>query len=596
MSETEYIYTDESGNPLHKTIRYGKQHKPPFTQQHYSGGKWVSGLDGVETTLYRLTEVIQAVHNSKPVIIVEGEKDADNLAALGFTATTNPMGAGKWKEQYSKYFKDAVVFLIPDNDKTGKNHMKKVGDSLEGSATDVNIIWLDRAMQDFPTKGDISDYLTINNLENKAAIDEVNRLMATAEPFKVIPDGERNIVLFTEACRLRGQGKNEAEIIEAVTALNQTRCNPPEDDEVIIELCKRVVKTYAAGINGKIPPLSSHSMLDLQSKELEPIRWVVAEMLPQGLALLASPPKYGKSWFVLDLCLSVASGDSFLKHKTEKSGCLYLALEDSEHRLKDRVNKLTLGSPAPCNFDYAITAQSIDNGLIEQLEQYISQKPQTALIVIDTLQKVRGAVGSRESAYAADYKEISTLKSFADKHSICLLLVHHLRKGADDDVFNRISGTNGIFGSADTAMVMERDKRQAEDTKLHITGRDVEQNEYLISFDKAIFKWKLKGIADEIEAIQAAEEYEQNPLVQTIQHLVKESSTGWCGTMNDLLEQCIEIVGECPVVTAIALSNALKPLYPLLLLRDNIKHTAPGKNGGAGGRKHRFYKAVTDAK
>lgn len=406
----------------------------------------------------------------------------------------------------------------------------------------------------------------------------------------IISEGERDDALFRIASSLRAKGLDYDEILSAVTTANQKRCNPPLSAEQVEKVCKQASQYEKGGNPNKIPQLSSHSIVGLQNKALDPIKWVVAEMLPQGLALLASPPKYGKSWLVLDLCLSVAAGDSFLKHKTERSGCLYLALEDSEHRLKDRVNKLTFGKSAPGNFDYAITAQTIDNGLIEQLEQYIKEQPQTALIVIDTLQKVRGAVGNRESAYAADYKEISTLKSFADKHSICILLVHHLRKGADDDVFNRISGTNGIFGSADTAMVMLKEKRGDENTTLSIIGRDVQSNDTVLTFDKEIYRWKVKGSVEELEEKRITEEYETDPLIRTIKKLIKDSSNGWSGTAQELLDACGDFTGIYPASRANEIGKMIKPLARMLWLRDEIRYTPPPKNGSNGKRKHFFYK------
>lgn len=133
-----------------------------------------------------------------------------------------------------------------------------------------------------------------------------------------------------------------------------------------------------------IPKLNTISAVALQDKDLPPIRFIVKDLFPQGLALLASPPKYGKSWLVLDLCLSVAAGKPFLKHQTVKSGCLYLALEDSEHRLQDRMNKVLNGEKAPEQFDYATLALDIGHGLMEQLEEYIETHPNAGLIVIDT--------------------------------------------------------------------------------------------------------------------------------------------------------------------------------------------------------------------
>ena len=258
----------------------------------------------------------------------------------------------------------------------------------------------------------------------------------TGAPFELpgkIPSGERNSTLFKMASSLRAQAYTEPEILATLKAVNAGRCDPPLPDRELETICGSVGK-YARGSRRgqKVQELEVQSARDLQEEQLPPIKWVVVEMIPQGLALLASPPKYGKSWWVLDLCLSVSAGDRFMNHRTEKTECLYLALEDSKNRLQDRINRLTYHAPAPYGFRYAVLSENLDNGLITQLEQYITKFPQTGLIVIDTLQKVKGEMKNRESAYSDDYRQMGQLKQFADQHSICILVVHHLKKGKGD--------------------------------------------------------------------------------------------------------------------------------------------------------------------
>lgn len=326
----------------------------------------------------------------------------------------------------------------------------------------------------------------------------------------------------------------------------------------------------------------------LQVKEIPDITFVVVDMIPQGLSLLASPPKYGKSWFVLDLCLSVAAGESFLNHQTVKKGCLYLALEDSERRLKDRMNKVLAGKRAPQNFDYAISALDIGNGLMEQLEHYMKSHKETGLIVIDTLQKVRSPSSGKENQYSADYRETACLKRFADRHNICLLLVHHLRKMSDDtDPFNRISGTNGIMGAVDTAMVLSREKREDTKTTLSITGRDIESSETILEFDKNQYKWCVMGDSATVRAQQAFQDYNNNPIVMTIKKLLMQSPAGWSGTMQDLLEAGKVLCNTYLDYTTRGLSSKVKSLDKQLYDYDNIIHSRV--KHGTGGGKHKFY-------
>lgn len=373
--------------------------------------------------------------------------------------------------------------------------------------------------------------------------------------------------------------------------------------ENAIRHCKQVFdpRSTAAedfGAIGTTQPdrkLNTISASALQSKEIPPIRYVVVDMFPQGLSLLASPPKYGKSWFVLDLCLSVAAGRSFLNHQTIKSGCLYLALEDSERRLKDRMNKVLGGDPAPEHFDYATSALDIGQGLIGQLESYVNEHPNTALVVIDTLQKVRAATNSKESAYSTDYREVGTLKNFADRHGLCLLLVHHLRKMADDtDPFNRISGTNGIMGAVDTALVMSRKSRNDPQTVLSIIGRDVESRDVAIEFSRENYKWRVLGNAEWIAEQQARMSYQTNSIVITVRKLLEQNPGGWSGTTKQLLDAGRELLGVNLEKNPKALSSKLPALDAPLLEYDGIIHGHA--SNGTGGGKHKFYYRTVDDK
>lgn len=450
--------------------------------------------------------------------------------------------------------------------------------------------WLDgqnpSAMPEGPA--DLPDCL-IRLLTKKAQTDKIR-----FELPERIPDGERDSTLFRMASSLRAQEYTEDEILSMLQTVNEGRCDPPLTDKQLEKICKSVGKFERGSTRSKklkTPELKIKSARELQEEQLPPIRWIVSDMIPQGLTLLASPPKYGKSWWVLDLCLSVCAGDKFMGHYTEKSGCLYLALEDSENRLQDRINRLTYNAPAPEGFDYSITAATIDDGLIDQLEGYLVQKPETGLIVIDTLQKVKGKPTKNDSAYSDDYRQMGLIKRVADTHSIAVLLVHHLKKGkGEGDAFERISGTNGIFGSADTAIVMQKANRTDKETTLHITGRDVIADDSVIEFNKDSCRWECKGSVDEMEERRLTLEYENDPLVRTIKHLL-ETALMWEGTASDLFDTCIEFTGIPPAATPNSLSKQIKTTAKMLWLRDQITYFPPGKNGGAGGRKHRFRKS-----
>ena len=211
---------------------------------------------------------------------------------------------------------------------------------------------------------------------------------------------------------------------------------------------------------------------ELLSTPLPPVKWIIPNLLPAGLALFAGPSKAGKSWLTLWLCLQVAQGKPMWGREIEPHTVLYLSLEDTFNRLQKRLLQLVGSEEAPERLVMQTECGSIGQGLEEQLTSFLYQHPDTGLIVIDTLQKVRSS-DQNNSMYASDYKEISALKALADKYNICILLIHHLRKQAADDPFQQIAGSNGLMGASDTSWVMQR-KRMSQTASILVTGRDMD--------------------------------------------------------------------------------------------------------------------------
>jgi hypothetical protein len=167
-----YDYRDAEGKLIFQTCRFEPK---DFGQRRPDGkGGWIWNLKDVQTVLYRLPEVIK----SQEIMVVEGEKDVDNLAALGFTATTSPMGAKKWRDHYNPFLKDKDVILCPDNDQEGREHMTQVGISLNEITKSLK--WLD--LPDLPSKGDVSDFITkFDNPED--AMERLSVMIENAEPY-----------------------------------------------------------------------------------------------------------------------------------------------------------------------------------------------------------------------------------------------------------------------------------------------------------------------------------------------------------------------------------------------------------------------------
>ncbi len=232
----------------------------------------------------------------------------------------------------------------------------------------------------------------------------------------------------------------------------------------------------------------------LQSTAYEPVSFVVDDLLPQGLHLLAGAPKIGKSWLALWLCLCAAQGKPLWTFATRPCEVLYLCLEDSFQRIQSRLFDLT--EDAPPTLHFAVMSQQLHNGLVEQIEQFLKEHPQTRLIVIDTLQRIR-TVGNDANPYASDYRDIGVLKALADKHRIAILLIHHLRKMNDDDPMNMISGTTGLSGATDSNFVLRKSQRRENTATLYCTGRDIPYRELALEFDGEDHVWKL--LSDDCE-------------------------------------------------------------------------------------------------
>ena len=225
--------------------------------------------------------------------------------------------------------------------------------------------------------------------------------------------------------------------------------------------------------------LNTYTMQQLYAQPLEPVEYLVDGLLTPGLYILGGSPKVGKSWMALQLCLAVCGGGAFLGRATRKSEVLYLALEDGPQRLHSRA--LRLADTAPEGLHLCHRAAPIGQGLERQIEAQLAEYPHIRLVVLDTLQKVRCVNGSGMS-YSSDYEDAGILKALADRNGICLLVIHHLRKMADDDPFNRLSGTNGLAGAADGTLILMRNTRQDGTATLYATGRDIEDVEEELEF------------------------------------------------------------------------------------------------------------------
>lgn len=279
---------------------------------------------------------------------------------------------------------------------------------------------------------------------------------------------------------------------------------------------------------GTIPKLHTIDAETLISSPLDPVPFTIDALISQGLYLLVGDSKIGKSWLTLWLCLQVAKGEQVWTFPTRKGSVLYLCLEDSYHRIQSRLFEIT--DDAPDTLHFSRMAQNISNGLIVQIEAFLTDHPNTVLIAIDTLQKVRGVPTDNAGAYANDYRDLGVLKELADRHRLTVLLIHHTSKRPADksDPFKSVSGTTAIMGAADGCIIMSKPTPFEKTATLAVTGRDVE-NRLLTVTQNERHIWTLESDTVGAELRKTA----TPPVIGAVCDFVADNGD-WSGTASEL--------------------------------------------------------------
>ena len=282
----------------------------------------------------------------------------------------------------------------------------------------------------------------------------------------------------------------------------------------------------AKSANKKNPDdLETVSMMELYDTAYPPKLPIIDGLLYNGTYLFVGSPKIGKSFFMAQIGYHISKGLPLWGFSVRQGTVLYLALEDDYARLQKRLSQM-FGMEGSENFYFATKSKSLNDGLERQLVTFVTEHKDARLIIIDTLQKVRKQ--NNDINYSNDYTDISLLKQFADKNKIAIILVHHLRKQDDSDVFNRISGTTGIMGSSDTTFILEKKSRDDSVATLFVTGRDVEYQTFTLRFEEC--RWNLleRSFQKDIEMKNAPE------IIYNVISFVNDKGE-WQGTATELL-------------------------------------------------------------
>ena len=255
---------------------------------------------------------------------------------------------------------------------------------------------------------------------------------------------------------------------------------------------------------------------------------IIDGLLYAGAYILAGAPKIGKSFLVAQIAYHVSIGRKLWDFEVHQGTVLYLALEDDYQRIQSRMFMMYGVDDTP-NLHFATVAGRIGNGLDEQLENFVWEHSNTKLIIIDTMQKIR-EVGGAAYSYASDYEIIGRLKQFADKYGICVLIVHHTRKQPAGDGFEMISGTTGLLGCADGALLMQKKKRTALEATIDVVGRDQQDQILYLSKDPATQIWNLERTETELHREPP------DKVLEAVAGLVSTEHREWTGSPSELAE------------------------------------------------------------
>ncbi|MBR6407874.1 MAG: AAA family ATPase [Clostridia bacterium] len=272
------------------------------------------------------------------------------------------------------------------------------------------------------------------------------------------------------------------------------------------------------------------NLIDAETLYYKPLihpKMLIEGILSDGLAVMAGDSKIGKSWMVLWFCLQISKGQPIWGFPVKKTDVVYLALEDREWRIQQRMQELT--DMPPDNLHFGFSCGQIGAELESQIEEVLRDRPATGLIFIDTLQMVRDNVSSKVNTYAQDYRDLSSLKRIADNHGICIYLVHHTRKERDSgNIFNDITGSTAIMGVSDTVMILRRDERFGDNATLSITGRDVEERKLRMQMQGV--RWE---ITEELNADDLRKERVPDFVFEIAEYVFKNKQ--FKGTISELL-------------------------------------------------------------
>ena len=307
---------------------------------------------------------------------------------------------------------------------------------------------------------------------------------------------------------------------------------------------KPATETTGAAEERRFPTLASisYTARELQQMDIPDLVEVIPEILPEGLAMIAGGAGLGKSVFCLQVALDTGLGGKFLgQWPTTQGAVLFLATEDSERRIRDRLRSMWQDEGLwPENLTVTHRPQTLDTGLIDQLNEWLDEHPDVRLIVIDLFADVRPARKPSGDWYADDRAAAKLLSNLGNDRHLCILASHHTNRVKSDDPFESFHGGNGLLGAAETKMILQ--PQQEGQAIWRMKGRDVAQQAYLLRLEEGL--WEYVGEASTANMSQSRRAilayFEANPGLHSPETVATALGKSTDTTRNLIVKLCAQ--------------------------------------------------------
>ena len=412
-----YNYQDASGELVFQVVRF--QNPKTFRQRRPDGkGGWAWNMKGVARVLYRLPYILNAKAGGKPIVIAEGEKDADCLVRHGFIATTNVGGAGKWIDAYNETLRDCYCIVIADKDDTGRAHAQFVASNLHGIAKSVRVLELPDTNS--RTVKDAHDFFGAGGTQTEliAQADAMPEWTPQAEPVA------------------------DSNISDAVSAYLGEDTEQPQDD---------------------LPNLID--AVDFLANPIDSPAEIVEGILHQGSKLvLGGSSKSFKTWNLLDLAISVATGADWLGRLTSQGKVLFLNFEIQGYAWQRRIESVARAKGVELKsgqldlLNMRGHAASFKK-LIPQIIQRCRNK-NYVLVVLDPIYKIYGDADENKASDVAAL--LNALEQLATESGAAVAFGAHFAKGnaSGKETIDRISGSGVFARDPDSLLILTKHEEE----------------------------------------------------------------------------------------------------------------------------------------